>query len=74
MTTITVNGMLEAYEVRDEGCMGRECLRLILVPGANRDGSGARRCKGLGDCPSPLPKSSAALRRRRQNDGMSVRP
>ena len=74
MTTITMNGLQRDYSVRDSDCIGRECLRLGYAARVKDDRTGEFRCITLGDCPSPLPGPSAALRRRRQNDGMAVRP
>ena len=72
MSTITVTAMETDYTVRDKDCLGRECLRLAYVPAVKRDGTGAHQCKRLGDCPTPLPAPSTALRRSRQGKGMVV--
>ena len=83
MSTIRIKGDPNKYDVKDEQCIGRECLKLHPVSVRAPTNSGSRlagypHCcarREFENCPSPIPEFDRKLAAERRKEGLkNVRP
>ena len=80
MAQIKIKGDQHRYDVRDQQCIGRECLNLHAVAMRSPTTSGTRltgytHCcarREYHNCPNPVPEFDRKLAAQRRKDGMKT--